>query len=618
MSEENKQLAPETATPTQEGEVQVLKRPARNETQAEPDEGAMATLAQGDASSEEAAPSSAESPQQEEETAAPEAPKPLRRMVDVSGPPPEPQPAPVAQSAPEDTPAEPVEDFGAVFEASLAADTAGSNPQRPGFAEGDQVKGRVVHIGSDNVFVDLGAKSEGYISRAELTDDEGKLTVEMGSEVEAYVVSITAGGIHLSRGITGGGSNQSFEAFDNAFANGIPVEGRVDSKNKGGYDVMIFGERAFCPISQIDIDYTEDPSVHIGQTYRFRIIKLETSKKGVDVVVSRAELLKAEREVKAREVFEILEVGKVLEGRVRNIQPFGAFIDLGGVDGLVHVSELSWDRVGHPKEVVSPGDQVSVTVIGLEHMDRGPSKARISLSMKAAEKDPWSRVGTDFVEGGSYDGEVVRLAPYGAFIQLSRGLDGLAHISELSLSRVAHPREVVSVGDNVRVRIKDIDPIRKRIGLSLKALQDDPWNTILEDYAEGLEVQGTVENIETFGVFVNLKPGLTGLIPLSELNTEPGRDPNLDFKAGDAIDARVLSIDPNRRRLTLSRREPGQARPPRPRSDSSDRGGGRDRRPRNAGNSNRSRNNNAPTGASSGGSLGTFADLFADKLRKKK
>ena len=598
MSEENKQHALEDATPA-EGAGQVLKRSGRSETQApEADE--------QQAAEQPAAPDAAPSELATDSNGV-SAPKPLRRMVDVTTPAPEPEPAPSPRLAVEE-PAEPIEDFGAVFEASLAAE---SGPARPGFAEGDQVRGRVVHIGSDNVFVDLGAKSEGYVSRGELSDGEGKLAVEVGDEIEAYVVSITSGGIQLSKGLSQ--SSQAAEALENAFLNGIPVEGRVESQNKGGYEIMIFGERAFCPISQIDIDYTEDPSVHIGQTYRFRIIKFEGGKR-TDVVVSRSELLKAEREAQAREIFETLEVGKTLEGRVRNLRPFGAFVDLGGVDGLVHVSELSWDRVGHPKEVVAVGDKVTVTILKLENMDQGPSKARISLSMKASQGNPWDRVGTDFVEGGAYDGEVVRLEPYGAFIQLAQGLDGLAHVSELSLSRVGHPREVVSVGDNVRVRIKEIDPIRKRIGLSLKDLQDDPWSTILEDYAEGMEISGTIENIETFGVFVNLKPGLTGLIPLSELNTEPGRDPSLDFKPGDSISARILSIDPNRRRLTLSRREPGQERPQRS-SDSQQRPRG-ERRPRRS-NDNRSRGNSPSGGSSGSGSLGTFADLFADKLRKK-
>jgi small subunit ribosomal protein S1 len=585
-------------TEGQAGDVQ----PAEVATDAAPE--AAAPLA-------EAAPApAAEVEATEAAPAEEEAARPLRRVVDVSAPQ-EAAPAPAPAPAPTPAPEEPQEDFGALLDASETAQAATR------VQAGDKVQGRIVHIGDDNLFVDLGAKMEGWISRGEFTDADGNLTVAAGDTIEAYVVEDSAAGVHLSKAL--GQASEAYEALRTAWESGVPVEGAVTGVNKGGYDVQVLGQRAFCPMSQIDLHFTDKPETHVGQTYTFKVIGLDQKGKRINIKLSRQELLKAERADKQRATLATLEEGQVREGTVRSVQPFGVFVDLGGVDGLIHVSELSWNRVGDPNELVQVGQSVTVKVLRIEDAGRGPDKMRISLSMKAAQESPWDAVGDRFVEGQEYTGTVVRLESFGAFIQLDQGLDGLVHVSELSHRRIAHPREVVRVGDQVQVKILSIDFERERISLSLKELQADPWAEATQRYPEGAEVEGTVEKVERFGVFVRLEAGLTALLPQSELNTEPGRDPGLDFKAGDQVTARILAVDPERRRLTLTRKPAGassaeapagDARPSRPRPPR------RDNKERSGGGGGTPKAYYEDTGRGNG--LGTLGDLLGNRLKGRK
>lgn len=542
-----------------------------------------------------------------------------RRVFDPSTEPRvEARPEPTPQESPEASEEE-YQAQEAEFAAMMAADERNKRSHEAYFEPGQKVQGQVVLLGDENVFVNLGARIEGVISRKELQNEEGELTVAVGDEISAYVVKATASYIELGK--TFAARSEGHDALEQAFAAGLPVEGKVMSTNKGGYEITVMGQRAFCPMSQIDMDFTHEPEVHVGQTYRFKISRFEAQGKNLNLVVSRSELQRAERAEQAEETLRTLEAGQEREGVVRRLAKFGAFVDLGGVDGLVHISEMGWGRVSDPSEVVNVGDSVKVRVLDIQNREAGPEKMRISLSMKSPQDDPWSEAVEKYDRGSVHTGEVVRLEQYGAFVQLEPGVDGLVHVSELSLARVSRPRDVVQVGQSVQVQIKDVDVARQRISLSMKSLLGDPWSRVHENYSEGMEIEGRIENVEGFGVFVNLEPGLTGLIPLSELGTERGREPQADFRVGDTATARILTIDQERRRLTLTRKsdEERQQRSAPRREErggenrGGDRGGNRggERRPEKRG----QERERATRAYRESASMGTFADLFPAKLR---
>lgn len=473
----------------------------------------------------------------------------------TSGSPPAPAEEPVSAEAPTSMPSAPPPEAVALA-ASPAIDPKPEDSVDFGrllgqmsvgtVEQGEIVTGRLVAVSGEWAFIDLGGKSEGLLSAAELQDGDGKLTVGVGDEVEAFVVSTRGGEIKLSQSLSR--SIKDYGSLRDAYEGGIPVEGRVASANKGGYEVTIAGKRAFCPISQIDLNYTEDPAVHVGRTYDFRVSEL--AEKGKRIVVSRAALLREERKRKREELLTALDVGVVMPGVVKTVQDYGAFVDIGGIEGLIHVSQLSWRRVEHPSEVVNVGDQVQVKILNIKQTDKGE---RIGLSLREAQPHPWVAVGTTFKTGETYDGTVTRLADFGAFVELGPGIEGLIHVSEISWSkRINHASEVLEVGQTVRVYLKNIDEERQRIGLSLKALEANPWSEARDKYGVGTQVKGVVEKIEAFGIFLTVEEGLTGLIPGSESNTGQGSNLRREFKLGQELTATVLSVDPHARRMSLS------------------------------------------------------------------
>lgn len=341
--------------------------------------------------------------------------------------------------------------------------------------------------------------------------------------------------------------------LEDAAANGIPVEGRVVAQNKGGFDVEVLGTRAFCPVSQIDIGFTEDPSKHLNQTYTFRVSRVDEG--GRNIVVSRREHLEAERALKAEETLANIKVGDTVEGRVARLMDFGAFIDIGGIDGFVHISELSWVRFDHPREFLNEGDLVSARVLEITPSKR-PGEMRIALSMKELEEDPFIKALREVQVGDTLNGTVTRLADFGAFIDIGGGVEGLCHISELDPGRrVRHPSEVVQAGDTVQVMVLSIDPKKRQLGLSMKRLMDDPWSKAALEMPPGSTVQGSVENVQSFGIFVELSNGMTALLPLSQLAPGEDRSAMSTFAPGKPVEARVLDIDAERQRITLTRRD---------------------------------------------------------------
>ena len=371
------------------------------------------------------------------------------------------------------------DDFASLFAASEAARTT---PRRRRLTVGETVRGRVVAIDNDAVFVDIGAKSEAMIERAELSDpDTGKTLVEVGDEIEARVVEVDgkAGCPVLRKGAIRGG--EGLTALEEAASTGLPVEGKVTAVNKGGYDVQLGAARAFCPISQMDLRPVVDPTALVGQRFAFRITRFEEG--GRNVVVSRRSLLEDEQRSRAEETWKTLQVGSVLRGTVISLQAFGAFVDLGGVEGLVHVSELAHRRVKHPSEVLAVGEVVEVEVTRVERgkdpLDR--KATRVSLSLRSLEGDPWDKARDLLVVGRKVSARVVRLEAFGAFLELAPGVDGLLHIGELREQPgdraggrpLRHAKDALSVGETREVVIRELDRERRRIGLGLPTAEDD-------------------------------------------------------------------------------------------------------------------------------------------------
>ena len=364
------------------------------------------------------------------------------------------------------------EDFAALLG---QFERAHAGPVKPAPQVGDRVRGRILSIGPERAFVDLGAKSEGVIEVAELTDAEGRLSVGVGDPVDAVVVSRDdqAGTLLLGRG-TGRRFHDSAE-LEHAFRSQLPVEGLVTGVTKGGIEVQIAGQRAFCPGSQVDNRYVEDLQTFVGQRLTFRITRYQGGKR-TNLVVSRRVLLEEEQKARAEEMRARLEVGAVLRGTVTALKDYGAFVDLGGLEGMVHVSELAYGRVTHPQDVLAVGQPVEVAVLRVEKTSDPKHPDRIALSIRALAGDPWQDVDQRFPVGMRVKGAVTRLQPFGAFVELAPGVEGLVHVSELGAGRrVTHPHEVVNPGDQVEATVLSIDVAKRRIGLSLDtARQVDP------------------------------------------------------------------------------------------------------------------------------------------------
>jgi len=413
---------------------------------------------------------------------------------------------------------------------------------------GDKISGKIVSIGRDSVFVDTGTKIDGAVDKAELLDKNGQLNLEEGDILELYVVALAEDEIRLSKAVSGiGGLNMLKEAYEKS----VPVEGKIIETCKGGLRVEVLQRRAFCPISQVDLAYIENPADYVGKTFEFLITTFE--EKGKNIVVSRRALL-ARKQAKARKAFySTLSVGDVMQGTVTRVMPYGAFVQLAeGVEGMVHVSELSWSKAVQPESIVKAADNVRVKVISFE-ADKRPGLMKIGLSMKQLIEDPWDSVGEKFHVGEKVLGKVTRCANFGAFVEVAPGIEGLVHISEMSYKkRVLKPEDEVAAGETVSVLIKEIDPVNKRLSLSIRDAEGDPWVDVSEKYSSGQALEGILEKKENFGYFVNLEPGITGLLPKSNIKklSEPAAVEKL--KEGDIIPVIVESVNPAERKITLA------------------------------------------------------------------
>jgi small subunit ribosomal protein S1 len=413
---------------------------------------------------------------------------------------------------------------------------------------GDKIRGKIVSIGRDSVFIDTGSKIDGVVDKAELLDKNGQLALQEGDILELYVVALSEEEIKLSKAVSGiGGLHMLKEAYEKA----APVEAKFLETCKGGLRVEVLQRKAFCPISQVSLDFVEDPAEYVGKTFDFLITTLEEN--GKNIVVSRRALLAREQEKARKAFYETLSVGNVMNGTVTRIMPFGAFVKLSeGVEGMVHVSEISWSKAAKSETMVKVADTVQVKVISIEP-DKKRGQLKIGLSMKQLTEDPWESAGENFHEGQKILGTVTRCTNFGAFVEVAAGIEGLVHISELSYKkRVLKPEDEVSIGETVSVLIKEVDLAKRRISLSIRDAEGDPWVDVSEKYKAGQALEGILEKKEKFGYFITLEPGITGLLPKSNIRrlSEPSVVEKL--KEGDLIPVLIESINPAERKMTLA------------------------------------------------------------------
>jgi small subunit ribosomal protein S1 len=435
---------------------------------------------------------------------------------------------------------EPEEDFAAMFEASQQARR---------FERGETIEGTIVAIGPDAAFVNVGGKGEAVIDLDELKDDGGVVEVAVGERIQAVVVS-TEGGLTLSRKLARGAA--TVRQLEDAFRAGLPVEGKVEKAVKGGYEVRIARQRAFCPFSQIDVVRNTTPAHHEGRVYTFRIIEYKEG--GKNLIVSRRALLEEEQRSRAAEIRPSIVPGAVLTGRVASVREFGAFVDLGaGIQGLLHVSEMSWSRVSDAAQLVAPGQDVTVRVLRVDE-----DTQKIALSLKQLADDPWSEVPARYEVGQRRPGRVTRLAEFGAFVELEPGVEALAHASTFApTGRPDGWSRSVAVGTTAVFEILSIDLDKKRIGVALMDGFLDPGGEARPErfsIVPGARITGKVERHERFGVFVFLAPGRTGLIPMSETGLEKEADLTTVFPVGSDVEVTVLEVDTTGGRIRLSRK----------------------------------------------------------------
>ena len=412
-------------------------------------------------------------------------------------------------------------------------------------AEGEVVKGRVLRVLPNEVIVDVGYKSEGLIDIEEFTDPSGRVHVEVGDTIDVLLEKTEnqEGYVVLSK--EKAEKMKIWEEIEQAYNEGKIVRGIVKERIKGGLAVDI-GVRAFLPGSLVDLRPVRNLDAYRGKELRMRVIKV--NRKRGNIVLSRKAVLEEENQEKKKKTLGMLEEGKVLKGVVKNITEYGAFIDLGGIDGLLHKTDMSWGRVNHPSELFVVGDDVEVVVLKFD-----PERERVSLGYKQKSQDPWLKVAEKYAKTSRVRGKVVSLTDYGAFIELEEGVEGLIHVSEMSWTkRIKHPSKVLAVGDTVEAVVLEVDQEGRRLSLGLRQTEPNPWDLIAQKYHVGDRISGKVRNLTDFGAFVEVEEGIDGLVHISDLSwTKRLRHPSEMLKKGDTVDAVILKIDSENQRLSL-------------------------------------------------------------------
>ena len=451
------------------------------------------------------------------------------------------QDAPPAEEPPavQESPAA-EDDFQSLFEESLQA-----------VKPGGVVTGKIVDVNPTHVVVDVGYKTEGRIPVQEFQDRDGTLQVALGDDVDVFFESPEGdrGEIVLSR--QKAESIKVWDRIERAHEEMQPIEGTIVARVKGGFKVDV-GVDGFLPGSHVDIRPTRNLDQFVGKRDRFTILKYNRMRD--NVVVSRKVLLEQEREVLKKETLAVLEEGVLLEGVVKNITDYGAFVDVGGIDGILHITDMSWGRVNHPGDLLGLGETIRVVVLKFDK-----ERERISLGMKQITPDPWESVAERYPVDSKITGKVVGLTDYGAFVELEKGVEGLIHVSEMSWAKkLSHPSKVVQAGETVEAMVLNVDPGRRRISLGLRQVLPNPWFLAKEKYPEGTIIKGPVRNITDFGVFVGVEEGIDGLIHISDLDwTKKIKHPSELYKKGDIVEAKVLGVDPQVERFSLGVKQMG-------------------------------------------------------------
>jgi small subunit ribosomal protein S1 len=432
-----------------------------------------------------------------------------------------------------------MDSFAALFEASVSGGEFGK--------EGEIVQGTVVAVQRDNVIIDIGGKSEGMISLSEFTDATGGVTVKAGDRVDVFIESRENddGLVTLSK--EKADKMKVWDEISGACERDELIEGTISQRVKGGLSVTIKGGvKAFLPGSQVDLRPIRNLDKLIGQTYQFKVIKF--NKKRGNIVLSRRVLLEKERDEQKTKTLETLEEGKVVRGVIKNITEYGAFVDLGGIDGLLHITDMSWGRVNHPEELFKVGDEVTVKVLKYN-----PETERVSLGLKQTQEDPWSHAEEAFPPGKKVHGKVMSITDYGAFVELEPGVEGLIHVSEMSWTKkVKHPSKLLEVGQEIDCQVLEVDAKAKRISLGLKQLEPDPWTLFTEKYSPGDKIGGKVRSITDYGVFIGIEEGVDGMVHKSDLSwTAKVNNPADLHHKGDDVEAIILSINHDEKKVSL-------------------------------------------------------------------
>lgn len=429
------------------------------------------------------------------------------------------------------------ESFAALFEESLA---------RQEMRAGEVITAEVVHVDNDEVIVNAGLKSESVIPASEFRNDKGELEVKPGDFVSVAIEALEDGygATRLSR--EKAKRLAAWNELEQAMESGAVVQGVINGKVKGGLTVMVNGIRAFLPGSLVDIRPVKDTTPYEGKQMEFKVIKLD--RKRNNVVVSRRAVLEATQGAERKALLENLHEGAIVKGIVKNITDYGAFVDLGGIDGLLHITDLAWRRVKHPSEVLSVGDEVEAKVLKYDQ-----EKNRVSLGIKQLGDDPWVNLSRRYPAGTRLFGKVTNLTDYGAFVEIEQGIEGLVHVSEMDwTNKNVHPAKVVQLGDEVEVMILEIDENRRRISLGMKQCMPNPWEEFAANHHKGDRVRGQIKSITDFGVFIGLPGGIDGLVHLSDLSwNQAGEEAVRNYKKGEEVEAVVLAIDAERERISL-------------------------------------------------------------------
>jgi small subunit ribosomal protein S1 len=437
------------------------------------------------------------------------------------------------------------ESFAALFESSEAA----SDQELGG--EGQIVTGVIVQVTRDSVVVDIGGKCEGSISRDEFVEAHGEVTVKAGDRVDVFIESRESDESLISLSKEKADKMKVWDEISSACERDEIIEGTISQRVKGGLSVTIRGGvKAFLPGSQVDLRPIRNLEKLIGQTYEFKVIKF--NKKRGNIVLSRRVLLEKERDQMKAQTLQNLEEGQVLTGTIKNLTEYGAFVDLGGIDGLLHITDMSWGRVNHPSEVFKVGDEVTVKVLKYN-----PETERVSLGLKQTQEDPWNHAEEAYPIGKRVHGKVMSLTDYGAFVELEPGVEGLIHISEMSWTKkIKHPSKMLEIGTEVDCQVLEVDAQSKRISLGLKQLEPDPWSLFTDKYKPGDRVQGKIRSLTEYGVFLGIEDGVDGMVHKTDLSwTAKVNNPADLYSKGDEVEAIILSINHDEKKVSLGVRQ---------------------------------------------------------------